>query len=160
MDQRRLAVLLTVMLGLVEGKAEEVESVSAEAVRFSYSASGLIPMTPEPPDVSTPAATDLVATTVGEELELSLHSVSRDYSLEASVQQFEGLNGSPVLIVPEPKEERGGAAGWVQREVLEPALSMEVVKVRKVALTGSIITAVKRKNPLYLLNPLVFAASW
>lgn len=132
------------------------EEAAAEPLGFSYSASGLMAMPVEAPVVVTNAPMGAPA---GEELELSLHSISEDYSFEASVQQYEGINGSPALVVPPPKEELGGAAGWAQAK-FEQAVSMEVVRVRKVALSGSIITAVKRKNPLYLLNPLVFVASW
>ena len=103
--------------------------------------------------------TNAPAPAVDEELGLSLHSISQDYTFESSVQQYEGINGSSALVVPPPKEELGGAAGWAQAK-FEEAVSLEVVRVRKVALSGSIITAMKRKNPLYLLNPLVFVASW
>jgi hypothetical protein len=36
----------------------------------------------------------------------------------------------------------------------------EVVTVGKTKIASPIITAIKRKNPLCLLNPLVFQASW
>jgi hypothetical protein len=36
----------------------------------------------------------------------------------------------------------------------------EVVHVGKIPVACSVVTAIKRKNPLCLLNPLVFQASW
>jgi hypothetical protein len=36
----------------------------------------------------------------------------------------------------------------------------EVVHIGKIPVTCSVLTAIKRKNPLCLLNPLLFQASW
>jgi hypothetical protein len=43
---------------------------------------------------------------------------------------------------------------------LENTFTPEVVHIGKVPVTCSIITAIKRKNPLCLLNPLFFQVSW
>ena len=81
-------------------------------------------------------------------------------SIESSAQGYLAMNGTPVLYLPPRRPERSGAAGWVEREVLDPILVPEVLKLGKVRVASSLINAVKRKNPLCLLNPIVFAASW
>jgi hypothetical protein len=50
------------------------------------------------------------------------------------------------------KAERGGAYGWIERQVLEP----EVVRFKKVSITGPLVAAIKRRNPLCLLQPAPF----
>ena len=148
-------IALSVLCVGVDFPLSAEETTPPQPLSFSLSPSGLAPMQAEPPALATNAPTPAV----DEELELSLHSISQDYTFESSVQQYEGINGSPALVAAPPKQELDGAAGWAQAK-FEQALSLEVVRVRKVALSGSIITAMKRKNPLYLLNPLVFVASW
>ena len=156
-----IGCLLAVSTHLVKGEGEPEPRLP-----FCFSPSGLAPViAPEPPPETyaaqtTPVEVQPLPKASDERMDLQLQTIHRDYVLEDSVQKFEGINGSPALIPPPPRNELGGAAGWVKTEVLDPALSLEVVKIRQVALTGSIITAVKRKNPLYLLNPLVFAVSW
>jgi hypothetical protein len=63
-------------------------------------------------------------------------------------------SGQFYLTAPEPESEnrfvRAAEALWTP----------EVVKVGKTSISSPIITAVKRKNPLCLLNPLFFQASW
>jgi hypothetical protein len=62
--------------------------------------------------------------------------------------------GQFYLTAPEPKSEnrvvRAAEAIW----------SPEVVKVGKTSISCSLITAIKRKNPLCLINPIFFQASW
>lgn len=53
-------------------------------------------------------------------------------------------------------QEQGGALGWVERNVL----AQEVIQFKGVALGGSIITAIKRKNPFALISPIIFWAAW
>jgi hypothetical protein len=79
---------------------------------------------------------------------------------EISIQVYESMNGGPVLGRMEMPDEPGGAIGWLQTEVWDPVFAPEVVKVGKVQMSGSIVTAIKRKNPFCLLHPLAFVASW
>ena len=44
--------------------------------------------------------------------------------------------------------------------VVDRIFTPEVVHIGKIPISASIITAIKRKNPLCLLNPIVFQASW
>jgi hypothetical protein len=44
--------------------------------------------------------------------------------------------------------------------VVDGIFTPEVVHIGKIPITCSVITAIKRKNPLCLLNPVVFQASW
>jgi hypothetical protein len=78
---------------------------------------------------------------------------------QASEQAFEAMNGS-ILTQVEPEPERAGAIGWVETKVLDPILVQESIKIGKVHLTGGIVTAIKRKNPLSLLNPFVLGLDW
>jgi hypothetical protein len=65
-------------------------------------------------------------------------------------ERYHWMNGRFLLQVP-VHSEQGGALGWIERK-MEP----EVVQFRKVTMTGSLVTAIKRKNPLYLLQPVPF----
>jgi hypothetical protein len=87
--------------------------------------------------------------------------VSHTYRMSeaAQMQIYEGLNG-PILTQMPVEEEPAGALGWVQVNMWDPIFTMEEVRIRKVHITGSIITAIQRKNPLCLLNPLVLAIDW
>ena len=81
------------------------------------------------------------------------------FSEAAHEQLYQSLNG-PILTQFEIPEERGGAIGWVEQNVLDPILVPEVIHFHKVYVSGSIINAIERKNPLCLLNPLVLAIDW
>ena len=81
--------------------------------------------------------------------------------LEATTASAEGLHGSFVrpdefylLRAEEPVFENG--VNRFMDQVFRP----EVFKVGKHSLSSSIITAIKRKNPLCLLNPIIFQISW
>lgn len=63
-------------------------------------------------------------------------------------------SGEFYLTRAEPRPEGGMA------RVLDGIFTPEVVHVGKIPVTGSIVTAIKRKNPLCLLNPVVFQVSW
>ena len=84
----------------------------------------------------------------------------REVPIELAIQRYEAMNGRPLLSVPERQFEQGGAYGYLKSKVLDPITTFEVVKVGKVKLTGGIVGAVKKKNPFYLLTPLVFAIDW
>jgi|SRR5579859_1844239 len=63
-------------------------------------------------------------------------------------------SGQFYLTEPEPKSEnslvRAADAIW----------SPEVIKLGKTSVSCPLVTAIKRKNPLCLLNPLFFQLSW
>jgi hypothetical protein len=86
--------------------------------------------------------------------------LTSESSSEAAVQRFEALSGGPVLRAPPPHDEPGGAYGFVKGKVLDPITDLESVKVGKAQMTGGIVNAIERKNPLCLLHPLVFAVDW
>ena len=104
---------------------------------------------------SIPAAKPPNIATNTVEIELTSES-----SNEAAVQRFEALSGGPVLRPPPPHDEPGGAYGFVKSKVLDPITDLESVKVGKAHITGGLVNAIKRKNPLCLLHPLVFAVDW
>lgn len=65
-----------------------------------------------------------------------------------NAERYHWMNGRDALTVP-VRTEQGGAYGWIQRQVLEP----EVVHFKNVSMTGPLVAAIKRKNPLCLLLP-------
>jgi hypothetical protein len=97
---------------------------------------------------------------VSKKEELSVTTEGAVAISEISIQVYESMNGGPVLGRMEMPHEPGGAIGWLQTEVWDPVFAPEVVKVGKVQMSGSIVTAIKRKNPFCLLHPLAFVASW
>ncbi|MEW6160830.1 MAG: hypothetical protein AB1813_25660 [Verrucomicrobiota bacterium] len=91
----------------------------------------------------------------GQNLTVSFSSTSRGMTAENPFDRYRWMNGREALWINESVE-RGGAYGWFERTVLEP----EIIRFKGISMTGSLVTAIKRKNPLCLLNPLVFAVSW
>ena len=81
---------------------------------------------------------------------VTLNTFNDDTEFHSRVIQ----SGQFYLTEPEPKSEnrlvRAAEAIWTP----------EVVKVGKTSISCSVITAIKKKNPLCLLNPLFFQASW
>lgn len=131
-------------------RASKLFSLSSPGLRsFEQSAEPALPVEAEPAAAKTSAAG-----------EFSLSEQGVDSSMESLSQRYKAMNGSPPLFLPPAVPERGGAIGWVEREVFDPIFIPEVVKIRNVRVSSSIITAIKRKNPFCLLNPLVFTASW
>jgi len=81
--------------------------------------------------------------------------------LEATTASAEGLHGSFVrpdefylLRAEEPVFENG--VNRFMDQVFRP----EEFKLGKYSLSSSVTTAIKRKNPLCLLNPIIFQLSW
>jgi hypothetical protein len=70
--------------------------------------------------------------------------------LVRSLDRYRWMNGTECLTRPE----------FHDRTLLDAIFEPEVIRLRKVDLGGSLITAIKRKNPLCLLNPIVFWMSW
>jgi hypothetical protein len=81
-------------------------------------------------------------------------------SLESGVQRYEGMNGLSALIAPPAKPDLGGAAGFLRTKVFDPITTPEVVRFHRVQFTGGLVGALKKGNPFYLLNPLIFAMDW
>jgi hypothetical protein len=80
--------------------------------------------------------------------------------IELSIQRFEAMNGTTLLLKPEFRSPPGGVAGFVQAKVFDPIVYPGTVKFRKFSITGGVVGAVKKKNPMYLLNPLFFGIDW
>jgi len=109
-----------------------------------------------------PSETTIVSTspTVEETTDIAVESKRPNaFSEEAYAQIYQGLNG-PILTQIAPEPEPAGALGWVQLNMWDPIFALESIKIRKVYVTGSIITAIQRKNPLCLLNPLILAVDF
>jgi hypothetical protein len=87
-------------------------------------------------------------------------ALTHEAPIELMAQRYAAMNGTPLLSHMPAPEEPGGAYGLVKTKVVEPIFDMESVKVGKVHLTGSVVNAVKRKNPICLLNPFIFALDW
>jgi len=82
--------------------------------------------------------------------EISLSSFQSDFEYSVYVR----LEKLGVFDRPEPVSD-----SLLERS-LNSVFASEVIRFRKVELSGSLITAIKRKNPLCLLNPIVFNLSW
>ncbi len=109
---------------------------------------------------SAPASTADKSTISNEVEELSISSEVPTTTTELSIATFESMSGGPILSRVERYEPPGGALGWLNENVWDPVFSPEIVKFGKVQMSGGIVAAFKRKNPLCLLHPLVFVASW
>jgi hypothetical protein len=86
--------------------------------------------------------------------------LTREAPLDLLTQRYETMTGTPLLYRRPTRQEPAGAYGFLQTKVLDPIVAMESVKVGKVHLTGGIVNAIKKKNPICLLNPFVFAVDW
>lgn len=106
------------------------------------------------------AVTQPIASALATDLSVESSESARETPLELSIQRYEAMNGITLLMKPEFHAEPGGLAGFIETKVLSPIVTPEVVQLRKVKLTGGIVGAIKKKNPFYLLSPLVFAIDW
>lgn len=75
-------------------------------------------------------------------------------SSEPGARLYRRLEQSGNLNLLEPTHPRG--SGGIIDAIFEP----EIIRMGKTAVSGAIITAYKRKNPLCLLNPIFFDLSW
>ena len=81
---------------------------------------------------------------------VALNSTLGDWELKSRVLR----SGEFYLTRPEPTPD--GALTRAVEGIFKP----EVLHLGKVPIASSIVTAIKRKNPLCLLNPIVFQVSW
>jgi hypothetical protein len=65
-----------------------------------------------------------------------------------------GQSSRFLLTRPEPRSENVFVRGV--EDIFEP----EVVRLGKTTFTCSLLTAIKRKNPLCLINPIFLQLSW
>jgi hypothetical protein len=142
----QVTIFLVVILG-VSAVAAEDASPSPKLFAVSYSLRS-----------SAPASFIPVAEPLPEVILTS--SRLRETPIELATQRYEAMNGRPLLVRPEPQLDPGGAYGVLKKTVFDPITHPEVVKVGKAQITGGIVGALKKKNPFYLLNPLVFALDW
>jgi hypothetical protein len=151
-------VIGTVFIVRVAAVVEGAENVPAVNL-FAFPSPVLRTHTPEPaePAPVRPALSPEKA--APEPFSLSNAAVA-DADIELNMQRYSAMNGEPLLREPVYVPEPAGAIGWVQTKVVEPIFTMETVRVKKVFISGSIVTAIKRKNPLALLNPMVIAIDW
>ena len=82
-------------------------------------------------------------------------------NLEATTATADGLHGSYVR----PDEfylvrAEGPLFDHGVNRFLDQVFRPEELKVGKLSVSSSITTAIKRKNPLCLLNPIIFQISW
>ena len=70
------------------------------------------------------------------------------------LKYHERLKQSGYLTRPEPPSDN------LLMRFADSTFRPEVIKIGKTSMTCSIVTAIKRKNPLCLLNPFVLTLSW
>lgn len=73
---------------------------------------------------------------------------------EPGLRLYRRLEQSGNLKLLEPMPQSGS------RGVINTIFEPDVIHLGRTAVSGSIITAYKRKNPLCLLNPIFFNLSW
>lgn len=99
----------------------------------------------EPEQESIPESSNLPADSVDLDL----------MSDEVLIERFRMINGQEPLIPP-PSQQTDN----LMNTLIVRAFEMDVVRIKKVQISGSLVTAINRRNPLRLLNPLVFAIAW
>jgi hypothetical protein len=102
----------------------------------------------EPFQVTASIAQPVKATATTPEVALSSFESDFEYSVYLRMDKL-GVFDRPEL----PSD------SLIERS-LNAVFAPEVIQIRKVAITSSLITAIKRRNPLCLLNPMVFNLSW
>jgi len=106
---------------------------------------------PSPQDQATKLALAVpVSTQLTDSNHVDLNTDTDDNELHSRLLR----SGQFYLTPPEPKAENAFV------RAAESIWAPEVVKVGKTSISSPIITAIKRKNPLCLLNPIFFQASW
>lgn len=73
---------------------------------------------------------------------------------EMDTQRFEYMNSRPFL------RREGKAVSDGPRIWSDTIFAPEVVRFKHLEFSGSLLTAMKRKNPLCLLHPLLFRVGW
>jgi hypothetical protein len=102
------------------------------------------------PSKAAPTASVSLTPVVAPSTGLELSTAIDDGEFHSKVVR----RGEFYLTRVEPRPD-GGIA-----RVLDGIFTPEVVHIGKIPVSGSIVTAIKRKNPLCLLNPIVFQVSW
>jgi hypothetical protein len=84
---------------------------------------------------------------------ISLSSEISSAPLSPALEKFETWLVQSWVTAPREHAESGGFGHWVGARIFpEPA----VIRLKRVAIGGSLLNAVKLRNPFCLLNPVVF----
>jgi hypothetical protein len=103
----------------------------------------------------SPAGVTLIMDSPEAETAPSSEAISVETRERAITMRYhERLERGGYLTRPEPLSENRLV------RLAESTLRPEVFKIGKTSVSCSIVTAIKRKNPLCLLNPFVFSLSW
>jgi hypothetical protein len=98
---------------------------------------------------SLPPATSLFESgRLGEQMSLTSKASTLDLEL------YERLARGGYLTAPKPRSEHPFARS------LDAIFEPEFIRIGKTTVACSIVTAIKRKNPLCLINPMFFNVSW
>jgi len=144
--KRLPSIAILLVAGAITARAQTNAPASFHSL-FSCPVPQIEPEAKPAPKPTAPNPTSLVPAP----LSLETDSVQETNPLS----EYMRWNGHEVLIVPPPLPV-GGVLGWFDQEILNPA----VIRYHRTQLTGSIISAITRRNPLCLLHPLIFSVDW
>lgn len=92
--------------------------------------------------------------------ELDTNSPSRDVSAStpetATALQSYNARADRFYLVPTPEQASASPAGRALNSIAQP----EIVRLGNKPVECSVVTAVKRKNPLCLINATIFKMTW
>ena len=78
-------------------------------------------------------------------------------SIAASIEKYEKWYGNSWLQPPRRQTDQGGFYHWAASKIFpEP----ETVRVKNIGIGGGVVTAIKKRNPLGLINQNVFTISY
>ena len=86
--------------------------------------------------------------------EISRGVISNTESDSSPLHQYQRMNEYDLFAKPGDKSE---GSDW---DVIGNIFALDDVKIGKAHLSGSVVTAIKRKNPIHLLNPIIFEVAW
>jgi hypothetical protein len=96
------------------------------------------------------------ATPVATSLSVSLTETETD-PVAVTLANYVKWNGWGWLSPRNIQDDQGGFYHWAKRKIfVEPA----VIRIKHVEVSASVITALKTKNPMALLNPIVLSVSF
>ena len=91
------------------------------------------------------------------ELSASLSTSADPNSITASIEKYQKWYGDSWLQPQRKNIGEGGFYHWAKDKIFpEP----ETVRFKHISLSGGVVTAIKKRNPLALINPTVFSITY
>lgn len=145
-----MALAVVGCAGFRETAAQANQTQSCAPLRL-FSISGLQLRPGSELRKSAPLATPSTATPVS----ISVEAEAESAEMEAGASHYRWMNGRDLLTRTPPREKESFLQS-LARNPFDP----EFVRVKGKVISGSMVTAWKRKNPLCLIHPLVLWVAW